>query len=264
MNIRDKNRIKAFFNNGGYVLNFSDSSFDSFTVQSIGIAVQSEYNLSKGRSLGEFIDKGTDSQIITLTKDLLDYYEDLPEVTHWRTEENDAQANVIRSMINDYLNDGKVYLLEETSELSKKFNNEYIEKQIGLMRELIDTHPADSIGKAKELLESCFKHILDKEGAGYSSSVTLQELRKQVFVLLNLDAKENISAQSNQEVKKILSSLVQVIDGINNLRNEKGDGHGKGSGFTELPSRYARLVVNSSVGMVRFIWETYEESKNVR
>lgn len=259
MNIRDKNRIKAFFNNRGYVLNFSDSTFDSFTVQSIGIAVQSEYKLSKGKSLEEFIDNGTDSQVITLTKDLLDYYEDLSESAKWGIDRNDVQVNVIRNIVDQYLNAGEVYLHEETSELSKKFNNEYIEKQIGLMRELIDTHPADSIGKAKELLESCFKHILDKEGAGYSSSVTLQELRKQIFVLLNLDAKENISAQSNQEVKKILSSLVQVIDGINNLRNEKGDGHGKGSGFTELPSRYARLVVNSSVGMVRFIWETYEE-----
>lgn len=110
MNIRDKNRIKAFFNNRGYVLNFSDSTFDSFTVQSIGIAVQSEYKLSKGKSLEEFIDNGTDSQVITLTKDLLDYYEDLPESAKWGVDRNDVQVNVIRNIVDQYLIAGEVYL----------------------------------------------------------------------------------------------------------------------------------------------------------
>ncbi|MGJ0975997.1 abortive infection family protein [Enterococcus faecalis] len=258
MNIRDKNRIKAFFNDGGYVFDFNNSTFDSFTTQSIGIAIQSEYGLSKGKSLSKFIDEGKPFQIVKLTKDLLDYYEDLPKETIWRTEQKDSQLKVIRDSIEEYVNSSDIYLQEEAINLTKKFDSLYIEKQVGLMTELINTHPADSIGKAKELLESCFKHILDKEKIDYSSSVTLQELRKKVFKLLNLDANENISAQSNQEVKKILSSFVQIIEGISHLRNEKGDGHGKGSDFIELPSRYARLVVNSAVSIVLFIWETYE------
>ncbi|MHC5269737.1 hypothetical protein ACYSNO_11210 [Enterococcus sp. LJL98] len=49
---REKNRIKAFFNNGGYVLDFSNATFDDFTVQSVGVAIQEKYGQSKAKSLG--------------------------------------------------------------------------------------------------------------------------------------------------------------------------------------------------------------------
>lgn len=256
---REKNRIKTFFNNGGCVLDFSNATFDDFTVQSVGVAIQEKYGQSKAKSLACFIDEASEKEVLTLSKDLLEYYEDLPEVTLWRTEENGRVARKLKKVVLGYINNDYSYLSEESKSLSGKFNSEYIEKQISLMVESIETHPADSIGKSKELLESCFKHILDNENIPYRSSVTLQELRKQVFSHLNLDTSKNISAQSNQEVKKILSSLTQIIDGINNLRNEKGDGHGKGKDFLELPAHYARLVVSSTVGIVKFVWETYEK-----
>ncbi|MHC5269736.1 abortive infection family protein [Enterococcus sp. LJL98] len=201
--------------------------------------------------------------MLILSKDLLEYYEDLSESTDYRTEENDKIAMKLKKLVLDYLGNDHSYLTEESKSLTGKFNSQYIEKQISLMVESIETHPADSIGKSKELLESCFKHILDNENIPYRSSVTLQELRNQVFLHLNLDTSKNVSAQSNQEVKKILSSLTQIIDGINNLRNEKGDGHGKGKDFVELPARYARLVVSSTIGIVKFVWETYENKSNM-
>ncbi|PLS38348.1 hypothetical protein CYV26_06465 [Carnobacterium maltaromaticum] len=119
INIRDKNRIKTFFNNRGYVLNFNDSTFDSFTVQSIGIPVQSEYKLSKGKSLEEFIDNGTDSQVRTLTKDLLEYYEDLPELAKWGIDRNDVQVNVIRNIVGQYFNSNVAKFYSEIKEYNR-------------------------------------------------------------------------------------------------------------------------------------------------
>lgn len=255
---RDKGRIKTFFNHDGYVFNFSDATFDEFTVQSIGTAIKEKYGLSKARSLGRYIDEADDEKVSILVKDLLDYYDDLPEITHWKNDDNNQMAHKLRDIVENNLKNRKDYLVTEIENVSKKFGNEYIEKQISLMVSLIDTHPADSIGKSKELIESCCKYILDEEGISYKSGISLSELRKQVFILLNLDSNQNISAKSNKEVKKILSSFTQIIDGINNLRNEKGDGHGRGKTFVELPPRYARLVVNASIGLVQFIWETYE------
>lgn len=258
LTMQEKNIIKTFFNHGGYVFDFSNSTFDSFTIQSVGVAIHSTYGLSKAKSLASFIDNESDYNVLKLTKDLLDYYDDLNPEAIWKTYENDNTADKIRDILisNDI---SEVHVFSEINDLTLLFNTEYMEKQITLMRDLIETHPADSIGKSKELLESCFKFILDSEKIKYKESSKLQELRKQVFVLLNLEANNNETAKSDQEVRKILSSLTQVVDGINNLRNRDGDGHGKGKQFIELPPRYARLVVNSSVALVRFIWDTYNE-----
>ena len=95
------------------------------------------------------------------------------------------------------------------------------------MANMIQESPTDSIGKAKELLESCFKYILDMESIQYDSSDTISTLQKKVFQFLNLDAKQNVSAKNNDDVKQVLSGLNQVIKGINSLRNDKGDGHVK-------------------------------------
>lgn len=46
----------TLFNRGGYVLDFSNNSFDTFTFLSVGIAIQETYGLSKGKSLRAFLD----------------------------------------------------------------------------------------------------------------------------------------------------------------------------------------------------------------
>lgn len=51
INPTEKYLLKTFFNEGGYVLNFSDSTFDEFTYDSIGIAIKSHYKQSKAKSL---------------------------------------------------------------------------------------------------------------------------------------------------------------------------------------------------------------------
>ena len=72
---KEKYILKRFFNTGGYVLNFSTASFDSFTYQSVGIKICEKYKLSKGRSLESFIDEASTPLIIQLSYDLVEHYE---------------------------------------------------------------------------------------------------------------------------------------------------------------------------------------------
>lgn len=257
----DKNLIKQFFNCGGYVLDFSNSSFDAFTTSSVGIPIQKYYNDSKGRSLEAFINEVDDNLILKLTTDLLQYYEDLPESSFQKNDERNEQAVKLKNRLNVYKNPSLKYFQDTTKKLKSYFDDDYIENQIMIMKNMIEPSPSDAIGKAKELLESCFKHILDAKGTSYQSSETISALQKKVFKALNIDAKENVSAKNNDDVKRVLSGLNQIVQGINNLRNDKGNGHGKGRGYAELPSRYASLVVSSSITIVTFVWETYHESK---
>lgn len=69
------------FNRGGYVLNFSTNDFDTFTMESVGVAVCSKYKMSKGRSLLAYIEGAKNSETDKLLHDLFDYYE-----THYESE----------------------------------------------------------------------------------------------------------------------------------------------------------------------------------
>ena len=247
LNFQDKSFIKVFFNSDGYVLNFSNSTFAKFTFNSVGVNIQEKYGGSKGKALQAFIDNEPDELVLKLALDLLRYYEDLPDSYHEKTEERKSQALKLKERL--------------SKSLSDYFDSDYIDKQMGIMNEMISRSPADAIGKAKELLESCFKHILDHEKIEYSNSNDIATLQKKVFKFLNLDSNENISAKNNQDVKLVLSGLNQIIKGINNLRNDKGDGHGKGANFIELPPRYASVVVGSALTVVSFVWETYQDKK---
>lgn len=84
-----------------------------------------------------------------------------------------------------------VYLNNVAESLSDYFDSDYIDKQMGIMNEMI-SRSADAIEKAKELLESCFKHILDHEKIEYSNSNDIATLQRRVFKFLNLDSNENI------------------------------------------------------------------------
>ncbi len=157
----------------------------------------------------------------------------------------------------------KHYHLDTLSENIKVyFDNELISRQIDLMIDEVYTSPSNAIGKAKNLVESCFKYILNETGIEYSSSDNFMDLRKKAAKQINLDSKENISAKSDRKTKLILNSLTQIISGLNELRNNFGDGHGADDAFIELPPRYAKLAVSSAISLVNFYWETYEYSKN--
>ena len=261
LNFQDKNFIKVFFNSGGYVLDFYNSSYADFTFYSVGIDIQEKYGLSKGKSLEAFVNNEPDELVLKLALDLLRYYEDLPDSYHEKTEERKSQALKLKERLSKYEISQISYLNNTAESLSNYFDSSYIDKQMVIMNEMIARSPADAIGKAKELLESCFKHILDHEKIEYSNANDIAILQKKVFKFLNLDANENISAKNNKDVKLVLSGLNQIIKGINNLRNDKGDGHGKGTNFTELPSRYALVVVDSALTVVSFVWKTYQDKK---
>lgn len=49
-------------------------------------------------------------------------------------------------------------------DVAAQFDDAYIDNQMKIMSDLASSSPADVIGKSKELVESCFKHILDKNG----------------------------------------------------------------------------------------------------
>lgn len=260
LNYLEKDSINRLFNQGGYVLNFSTPEFDRFTFDSIGIPLCEHYKLSKGKSLNAFIDGGDNLDVAKLLEDLLTYYtaryENEAKVNQKAV---DACGEAVRRLY-----DGKAVsqITKRSEKLIDVFSSDYIAAQIRQMNEAIERHPADAIGKAKELLESCCQTILSKKNVAVNKDWTVQQLVKNTCKELKLTP-DSIpdTAKASDTIKQILGNLSALSAGMAELRNSYGTGHGKSATYKGLTPRHARLAVGASTTAVFFLWETHEEQK---
>jgi hypothetical protein len=148
----------------------------------------------------------------------------------------------------------------QADNLIQKFNSDYIRAQINTMNMAINNNPYESIGKAKELLETCCKTILNNKNVIINNDWDIIKLTKETCSVLKLTP-DNIdnSAKASDTIKKLLANLSVISQSMAELRNSYGSGHGKDAKFRGLSPRHARLAVGASVTAVHFLWETFEE-----
>ena len=259
------------FNRGGYVLDFTTNDFDVFTMESIGIALCNEYHMSKGKSLAAYVNSASTSDIEKLLNDLLSYYEENYEQEYTENLTDDeysyCQYNAeyarlykkCRAYMNRVLNN-RTPLAVNATELQEKFSSQYLSKQIELMLKMQSENPTDAIGKAKELIESCCKTILDNKGVAWDKNWNMGKLTGETLNLLNLTP-ESISENDpvSENIKAVLGNLRGISTKLAEIRNPYGSGHGKSASFAGLETRHAKLAVGCSITFVTFLWDTYEE-----
>ena len=258
------------FNRGGYVLNFSTNDFDVFTMGSIGIALCDKYKMSKGKSLSAYVNEASEEDVIKLLKDLLDYYEENYKKEYMQETDGETYGYLrynaeyarlykkCRAYMDRVLN-VTTPLATNAAELQEKFSSEYLSNQIELMLRMQNENPTDAIGKAKELIESCCKTILDNKGVAWDKNWDMSKLTGETLKLLNLTP-ENIpnSDPVSKNIKAVLGNLRGITTKLAEIRNPYGSGHGKSASFTGLETRHAKLAVGCSITFVTFLWDTYE------
>ena len=258
------------FNRGGYVLNFSTNEFDIFTMESVGTALCETYKASKGKSLAAYVNDASDDEVIKLLKDLLDYYEKNYEEEYIKDSDEDVFGysryneeysklyTKCRSYMDRVLNI-TTPLASNAIELQDKFSSEYLSKQIDLMLKMQTENPTDAIGKAKELIESCCKTILDAKNIPWDKNWEISKLTGET--LNSLDLTPNAIPDSDPvsgNIKAVLGNLRGITTKLAEIRNPYGSGHGKSASFTGLEVRHAKLAVGCSITFVTFLWDTYE------
>ena len=170
----DRKNLMDFFNNGGFVFDFSTPNFNDFTAESIGIALCEKYGISKGKSLEAYVKEAPTEKVIKLLSDLMDYYEQSDfkdDPYHTTTLEKYPKAKLVLDKLK-----GLHVATMETEELKEKFDSAYINAQIDLMVKMQDENPTEAIGKAKEFIESCCKTILEKEGVKVDKNWDIMKL----------------------------------------------------------------------------------------
>lgn len=255
----EKGIFMGLFNRGGYVLNFSTNDFDVFTLGSVGLQLCENYKLSKGKSLMAYINEASEDDIIKLLKDLLDYYEVHYE---YEMENNEYYLKKYKRCkdIIDRILYNKTPLASMAVKLKKQFSSAYLSSQIDLMLKMQSENPTDAIGKAKELVESCCKTILDENEIKWEKNWDIGQLTSSALKLLKLMPKDiPETAHSSAEMKAILGNLRAIATNLAALRNPYGSGHGKSATYKGLEERHAKLAVGSSITLVSFLWDTYEK-----
>lgn len=265
--------MRLFVRNG-YVLDFTNNNFDIFTMDSVGVAIREKYNLSKGKSLVIYVHESLDKNIIKIINDLFTYYKENFEYEYNRDYKDDlcwgesrfnTQYSMLYekcSLVYERINALNSPLTATAEKLKLKFSSEYLSKQIDLMVSMQNSNPTDAIGKAKELIESCCKTILEEMGKPLNKDWDVPRLASETMNALEL-LPENIqpSDQGTEAIKAVLGSLRAIPSKLAEIRNPFGSGHGKSASFVGLEERHAKLAVGSSITFVDFVWSTYEVKK---
>ncbi|GIG01157.1 abortive infection family protein [Catellatospora citrea] len=134
-----------------------------------------------------------------------------------------------------------------------------LQQHLTRIRAGIADDPAAAIGSSKELVESLLKIILERSGEQYAPGEDMPALYKKVSAVLGLDAGSiPDSARGSDAVKKILRTLTTTLQGLAELRNVLGTGHGRTAPSPAL-ARHAGLALNSTVTITEFLLDTWQD-----
>lgn len=136
----------------------------------------------------------------------------------------------------------------------------YVTQQITRMESAVLSDPGLAIGTAKELVETCCKTILTERGVVFSRTADIPELVKLTSKELELTPADiPDQARASDTIKRLLSNLGTITQGVSELRNHYGTGHGKAAGTHGLQSRHAKLAVGAASTLAVFLVETHNE-----
>ena len=132
-----------------------------------------------------------------------------------------------------------------------------LHRNIDRIRNAVETDPSLAIGAAKELVEACCKAILVEMGEEIDRLEEMPQLIKRVTRALDL-LPENIPEERKgvEAIRRVLGSLANIVQGMAELRNAYGSGHGREPGRGNLLTRHARLCAGAASTLVMFLMET--------
>jgi len=211
------------------------------------------------------------------------YLQFICEMLHPIVRSDTTQVSKLHQLFNEYLSKDNFELVEKTrisdrpifvgrhkilgkntigkskKEIEDYLSDEYVVKQINIMESAIENSPELAIGTAKELIETICYTILTECKVETDKNWDLLQLLKQTTKQINLTPEGILDeAKASKTIKGILGSLTTVVQGIGELRNQYGSGHGKKASFKGLTARHAKLSVGAASTLAIFLLETHK------
>lgn len=124
--------------------------------------------------------------------------------------------------------------------------------------ESANNDPREACSSACNILESLFKIMIHDERLTKPAKQDLKNLWKAVADYLNFDPKKI----EDDDLRKILSGMNSVVDGIGALRTHASSAHGAGKQIYKLEPRHARLAIHSAHTLATFVLESWDKRKD--
>lgn len=120
----------------------------------------------------------------------------------------------------------------------------------------IETAPREAISAASNILESVCKIYIEEHELDMPAKQDLQSVWNVVRKCLGIDP----SIVVDQDLRKILTGLFSIVDGIGSLRTHASSAHGSGSKSYKIEPRHARLSVHASHTVAIYILEAWKKN----
>lgn len=140
----------------------------------------------------------------------------------------------------------------------KEFSIKEVEEEFERAFRFVDTDPPAAVTAACAIVESMCKHYIEQEGLELPSKQTVVPLWKVVA----RDLKLSPELIEDDDLKRILTGLSSIVDGIGSFRTHAGSAHGQGKRSYKIAPRHARLAVHSAHTLCLFTVETWQARKS--
>ncbi|MDR2126485.1 MAG: abortive infection family protein [Prevotellaceae bacterium] len=224
--------------------------------------------------------------LLHCTDDL--YLKFLAETIHPVVRSDSKEVSILETIYNKHLNDdgfeilrtdemlgkpifsghkkhtGKERLIHQKEEINKYLDTEYVNGKIKIMTENLNKNTDLAIGTAKELLETTCKSILQQKNVYVDTTWSLSRLIKETSGNVDLISKNVCDAdKAKKSISQILGGIASIVQGVSELRNAYGTGHGKDVDFKGLETKYAKLLVGVVSETVIFYLSTNGEKVEI-
>ncbi|GAA3594085.1 abortive infection family protein [Gibbsiella greigii] len=166
----------------------------------------------------------------------------------------------LRYITGGFITDGSSITTQSLQEAIKKRNIPAVEMEFTRALENLHSEPREAVSAACNILESTFKIYIADENIPSPAKQDLQGLWKVVRDSLGMDTK----SVEDEDLKRILSGLYSITDGIGALRTHASSAHGAGRKIYNLKPRHARLAINSAHTLTMFILESWDDRKKIQ
>lgn len=266
----EQRKIDEIFDmQNGYVLGFSNRLMAEFFEDEFDIEIYddkySNNGTSKANRLRTFIQIEDDNLVAKVLEKLLDY----------KRESEGSLHPSIKPQVDWLIELIKRLQLVQTTPAINELNNssnilslDTVVRDIHRATEATQTDPESAVTSACSLVESMCRSILIELGEDLPLKKDLKSLFNAVKKPLGLSPdRTDMNPEILDDVRKVLSGLATLIEGIGALRTHGGDAHGREKGFRRIDARIANLAVNSASTTALFLMETWQKkfpSKTLR
>ena len=121
----------------------------------------------------------------------------------------------------------------------------------------VETSPREAVSAASNILESVCKVYIAEEHLDPPAKKDLKSVWSVIRGHLGFDP----AKVEDEDLKKILSGLLSLVDGIGALRTHASSAHGAGKRSYRLEPRHARLAVHAAHTVALFLLESWEKKR---